>query len=140
MPGARLSRPKFEAGFCPADDSASAGVLRYHVRPAADDEGRWRLRLGLRRQFVAHKIGALPDAGIAGWRQIHSRDFDPRVGRDDGATPSALATTDIGDALPAMAVASVALALAEPPPVTITWFAACDGALEATFTVTVMAG
>ena len=37
-------------------------------------------------------------------------------------------------------VASVALASAEPPPDTPTRFVTCDGAFDATFTVTVMDG
>jgi len=37
-------------------------------------------------------------------------------------------------------VGSLAVAVAEPPPETLTWFTCGEVALEATFTVTVMAG
>jgi hypothetical protein len=37
-------------------------------------------------------------------------------------------------------VASLALALAAPPPDTLTWLITWDGAFAATFTVTVIAG
>jgi hypothetical protein len=40
----------------------------------------------------------------------------------------------------AILVASLAVADAEPPPETVTWLVTCDGAFDATFTVTVIAG
>jgi hypothetical protein len=40
----------------------------------------------------------------------------------------------------AMLVASLAAAETEPPPETVTWLVSCEGAFDATFTVTVIAG
>jgi hypothetical protein len=42
--------------------------------------------------------------------------------------------------LPVMLAGSVAVTGLEPPPETVTWLVTCDGAFEATFTVTVIAG
>jgi hypothetical protein len=39
-----------------------------------------------------------------------------------------------------MLVISLAVADADPPPETVTWLVTCDGAFDATFTVTVIAG
>jgi hypothetical protein len=39
-----------------------------------------------------------------------------------------------------MLVGSLAVAEPEPPPETVTWLVTCDGAFDATFTVTVIAG
>ena len=44
-----------------------------------------------------------------------------------------------GTATP-MTVTSLAVDEPEPPPETVTWLVTCDGAFEATFTVTVIAG
>jgi hypothetical protein len=41
---------------------------------------------------------------------------------------------------PVTFVGSVALAVAKPPPETLTWLVTCDGAFRATFTVTVIGG
>jgi len=38
------------------------------------------------------------------------------------------------------AVGSVALAMADPPPDTLAWLITCEGALKATFTITVIVG
>jgi hypothetical protein len=45
-----------------------------------------------------------------------------------------------GGTATAMTVTSLAVDEPEPPPETVTWLVTCDGAFEATFTVTVIAG
>src|SRR5260370_1416895 len=46
----------------------------------------------------------------------------------------------VGAMFELMVVISLALAVAEPPPDTVTWLLTCDAAFDATFTVTVIAG